>query len=441
MQQYIDFFKENRGLIEQSCSPLLNARREEAFDAFQQSGFPTYKSEDYQHTDIAEHLSVDFGFYLDSRKVPEDIGQVFRCNIPNLNSYHHFIINGFYRKKKDNPAFPEGVFSGSLNTFAEQYPELFVRYYERLTDSQKDGLNAFNTMFTQDGYVLYIPENVILENPVQITNIASGKTDSLVNRRILIILEAGAQAKLLFCDHSSEEKIKFATTQISEIYLGEGAILDFYELEETTPDTFRLSMNYVSQAASSNLLVNSICLSNGITRNNFSVNLEGDRAETKLFGIAIADKQQKIDNFTLINHKVPRCQSNELFKYVLDDESIGAFSGRITVVPDAQKTIAYQNNRNLCVSPNSRMFSKPQLEIYADDVKCSHGMTTGQLNENALFYMRSRGIPETEARYLLKLAFTMDILDEIRIESLKERLKRLIEKRFRGELITCRGCL
>jgi Fe-S cluster assembly protein SufD len=169
--------------------------------------------------------------------------------------------------------------------------------------------------------------------------------------------------------------------------------------------------------------------------------LEGAKAETHLLGMAIMDNQQKIDNFTLINHHVPDCHSNELFKYVLDDEAVGAFSGRIIVAQDAQKTQAYQNNSNLLGSSDCRMFSKPQLEIYADDVKCSHGMTTGQLDETALFYMRSRGIPKEEAVLLLKFAFTNDVIRGIRLENLRDRLKLLVEKRFRGELITCQGCI
>ena len=440
MQQYIDFFEKNREQITHSCHALLNAGREEALDAFRQLGFPAYQSENYPYTDLAEMLSPDFGFYLDQANFTDETGRIFRCNIPNLNSYHHFIINGYYREEKSNPAFPEGVFSGSLNVFAEKYPEVFTRYYGQLADVGKDGVAAFNTMFVQDGYVLYVPQNVMLENPVQVTNIANGNIDSLVNRRILIILESGAQAKLLFCDHSAQKNVRFAATQISEVYVGENASLDFYELEETTSDTFRFSSNRLAQSASSRVLINTICLSNGVSRNNYFVNLNEEGAEMQLFGMATIDGHQKIDNYTLINHNVPHCHSNELFKYILDDESVGAFSGRIVVAEDAQKTIAYQNNRNLCVSRDCRMFSKPQLEIYADDVKCSHGMTTGQLDENALFYMRSRGIPEDEARYLLKLAFTMDVLDEIRIESLRERLKKLVEKRFRGELITCQGC-
>ena len=165
-----------------------------------------------------------------------------------------------------------------------------------------------------------------------------------------------------------------------------------------------------------------------------------ENAEANLYGMAIADGKNHIDNFTNIEHLVPNCRSDELFKYVLDEQSTGAFSGKIIVAEDAQKTQAYQNNRNLCMSNDCRMYAKPQLEIYADDVKCSHGFTTGQLDEAALFYMRSRGITDEEARMLLKFAFTNDVIEGIRLEGLSNRLKMLVEKRFRGELLKCRNC-
>jgi Fe-S cluster assembly protein SufD len=256
----------------------------------------------------------------------------------------------------------------------------------------------------------------------------------------LIILESGAQAKLLVCDHTIDDNPTFATTQVAEIYVEDNAAFDFYELEESSQKNIRLTNTFVQQAASSNVVINNITLSNGVTRNNYQIDLEGERAETHLYGMAIVDAQQKIDNYTTINHKVPKCRSNELFKYILDEEAIGVFSGRITVAQDAQKTEAYQNNRNLLGNNHCRMYSKPQLEIYADDVKCSHGMTTGQLDETALFYMRSRGIPYEEAVLLLKFAFTNDVIQGIRLEGLRDRLKLLIEKRFRGELVKCQGC-
>jgi Fe-S cluster assembly protein SufD len=441
MQQYIDFFTSQRQKIDEYCSPSLNAFREEAFNVFQRSGFPDYKSEAYQRTDIAGLLKDDFGFYLSDTALGINPRKVFPCTVPNLSSYKHFVVNGHFYEENIETGLPQGVFSGSLNVFAKQYPAVFSKYYNRQAAQKGDGLAAFNTMFVQDGYVLYVPENTIVDKAFQLTNISGENINSLTNRRILVILEQGAQAKLLVCDHTTNEKSLLAATQVVEIYAGENASFDFYELEESSLNSIRLSDNFIRQEASSSVIVNNITLSNGVTRNNYQVDLTGKQAEIYLSGMAIVDVQQKIDNFTLINHGVPSCRSNELFKYVLDDEAVGVFSGRIVVEKDAQKTEAYQNNRNLLASRNCRMFSKPQLEIYADDVKCSHGMSTGQLDEAALFYMRSRGIPKEEAALLLKFAFTDDVIRGIRLEGLRDRLKLLIEKRFRGELIKCQGCI
>lgn len=441
MKQYIDFFKNQRQKIDASCNSLLNTFRDNALAKFEEESFPTYKSEDYQHIDIQELLEPDFGFYLDYKGEEIDPKRIFHCNIPNLSSNLHFIINGHYYEEEDKPSLPAGVFSGSLNTFASQFPEIFLSYYNKQAEQKGNGLTAFNTMFVQDGYVLYVPKNTIIDAPIQLTNIFNGSIDSIINRRILIIMEAGSQAKLLICDHTVEEKPTVVATQVSEIFLAEEAILDFYELEESSKKTIRLTNNFVSQFEKSNLVINNITLSNGITRNNYQVDLQEENAETHLYGMAIADDNQKVDNYTVINHKVPNCHSNELFKYVLDENAVGSFSGRIVVEKDAQKTQAYQNNRNLLGSKDCRMFSKPQLIINADDVKCSHGMTTGQLDESALFYMRSRGIPKEEATLLLKFAFTNDVINTIRLESLRDRLKLLVEKRFRGELVKCQGCI
>ena len=189
-----------------------------------------------------------------------------------------------------------------------------------------------------------------------------------------------------------------------------------------------------------NVLVNGITLTNGLTRNNYYVELDGEYAESSLCGMAILDKEQQVDTYTHITHAVPNGTSDELFKNVLNDRAVGAFSGRILVKEGAEKTVANQTNRNLCATREARMYSKPQLEIYADDVKCSHGMSTGQLDENALFYMRSRGIPFEETRMLLSVAFTADVIEHVRLEALKDRLHKLVEKRFRGELAKCADC-
>ena len=440
MKQYIDFFHKNRQKIEASCAPLLNSYRDQALQTFEQMGFPPHLSEEYPHTDIARLLEPDFGFYLNYSGPKINPQRVFHCNVPNLGSYKHFVVNG-HCYEETHSGLPPGVFSGSLNTFAQQYPELFTHYYHHLAETKGDGLAAFNTMFVQDGYVLYVPKNTLCEKAFQLTHISNGTADSLTNRRILVILEAGAQAKLLVCDHTTDEHPVFAATQINEIYVDENASFDFYELEESTPKTIRLASSFIRQSASSQVVAHALTLCNGITRNNYRVDLDGENAETCLYGLAISDAQQRIDNFTVINHSVAHCRSAQLFKYILDEEAVGAFDGKIRVAPKARKTEAYQSNRNLLGSSTCRMYSKPQLVIDADDVKCSHGMTTGQLDETALFYLRSRGIPEEEAIFLLKFAFTNDVLQAIRMEGLRDRLNLLINKRFRNELIKCQRCI
>ena len=236
------------------------------------------------------------------------------------------------------------------------------------------------------------------------------------------------------------DNAKFLASQVTEIYAGKNSVFDFYDMEESTLTTTRVASTFVRQEAGSNVLVNGITLHNGVTRNNYYITLMGENAETNLCGMAIADRKESVDNYTFIDHAVPFCHSNELFKYVIDDDAQGSFSGRILVRTDAQKTVAYQSNKNLCVTPEARMFTKPQLEIYADDVKCSHGATVGQLDQNALFYLRSRGISESEAKMLLMFAFTNDVIENIRLDALKDRLRQLVEKRFRGELSKCAGC-
>jgi Fe-S cluster assembly protein SufD len=357
-----------------------------------------------------------------------------------LSALLYFVVNdSFYGKEQPEAELPEGVYAGGLNRFAERYPEIAGRYYGKAASGEKDGIIALNTMFAQDGFVLYVPENVVVERPIQLIQIFRSDVDTMANRRVLVIMEPRSRAKLLVCDHSIDN-VRFLSTEVIEVFAGEEAHFDYYDLEESTTTTTRFASLHVKQEASSNVLINGITLNNGLTRNNYYIELNGAFAESTLCGMSILDKEQQTDTYTYITHAAPNCTSNELFKNVLNDRSTGIFSGRILVKEGAQKTSAYQTNRNLCATREARMYSKPQLEIYADDVKCSHGMTTGQLDENALFYLRSRGIPGEEALAMLTIAFTADVLDHVRLDGLKDRLHSLIEKRFHGELAQCAGC-
>ena len=236
------------------------------------------------------------------------------------------------------------------------------------------------------------------------------------------------------------DDMQFLSTQVVEVFVGENAQLDFYELEETHTKTVRFSNMYVDQARDSKTLFNGMTLQNGKTRNMTRIMLSGQGAEVNLCGMAIADKNEHVDNNTLIDHVASDCTSNELFKYVLDDQAVGAFAGKVLVRPGAQRTVSQETNKNLCATKQARMYAQPMLEIYADDVKCSHGSTVGQLDEKALFYMQQRGIPLKEARMLLMFAFVNEVINTISLDALKERLHILVEKRFRGQLNQCDGC-
>ena len=439
-QQYIDLFAQCEDLVCRESSGVMNAPRAAALADFERLGFPSSRAEDYRYTDVSRSFAPDYGMNLKRVKIPVNPQDVFHCDVPNLSTSLYFVVNdSFYHQALPKAHLPEGVYVGSLKDFSNERPEVVSRYYGKLATSSKNGIVALNTMFAQDGFVVYVPQGVAVERPIQLVNIFRSDVDLMANRRVLVIMEPRSEAKLLVCDHSIDT-VRFLANQVIEVFVGEGASFDYYDLEESSDTTTRFSSLFVKQEAESNVVINGITLTNGLTRNDYQVELLGERAETTLCGMSILDKEQHVDTYTHITHAVPRCKSNELFKNVLNDQAVGAFSGRILVREGADKTEAYQSNRNLCATREARMYSKPQLEIYADDVKCSHGMTTGQLDEEAIFYMRSRGISLDEARMLLSVAFTSDVIDYVRVEALRDRLHRLVEKRFRGELAKCAGC-
>lgn len=439
-QQYIDLFAQCEDLVCRESSGVMNAPRAAALADFERLGFPSLRAEDYRYTDVSRSFAPDYGMNLKRVKIPVNPQDVFHCDVPNLSTSLYFVVNdSFYHQALPKAHLPEGVYIGSLKDFSDERPEVAARYYGKLATSSKNGIVALNTMFAQDGFVVYVPQGAVVERPIQLVNIFRSDVDLMASRRVLVIMEPRSEAKLLVCDHSIDT-VRFLANQVIEVFVGEGASFDYYDLEESSDTTTRFSSLFVRQEAGSNVVINGITLTNGLTRNDYQVELLGERAETTLCGMSILDKEQHVDTYTHITHAVPRCKSNELFKNVLNDQAVGAFSGRILVREGADKTEAYQSNRNLCATREARMYSKPQLEIYADDVKCSHGMTTGQLDEEAIFYMRSRGISLDEARMLLSVAFTSDVIDHVRVEALRDRLHRLVEKRFRGELAKCAGC-
>ena len=427
-------------MIREHSTDVMNAVRDEAFENFKTLGIPTKKLERYKYTDMTKLFEPNYGVNLKRLDIPVNPYDAFRCDVPNLSTSRYFIVNDtFYTKTTPKAQLPDGVRIGSLKAEAEKNPELIAKYYARLANTSDDGITALNTMLAQDGLLVYVPKNVRVERAVQVINILRSDVDLMINRRVLIIVEEGAEIKLLFCDHAADDR-NFLTTQVIEAYVGRNASLDLYCMEETHEKNVRVSNLYIDQEADSRVNHNIITLHNGVTRNRTDLTLSGEGAECVLNGCAIADKNQVVDNNTLIDHKVPHCDSKELYKYVLDGKATGAFAGRVLVRKGAQKTTSEERNQNICATREARMFTQPMLEIYADDVKCSHGSTVGQLNDAAMFYMRQRGISEKEAKLLLEFAFINEVIDTMKLEPLRDRLHHLVEKRFRGELSKCEGC-
>ena len=439
-EQYIRLYEENRELICRHSANVMNAMREQAFEDFKRIGIPTKKVEHYKYTDMQALFAPDYGLNLNRIDIPINPYETFPCDVPNLSTTLYFVINDrFYDKHLPAATLPAGVIVDSLKKVAEEHPELVEEYYGKLAATCDDSMTALNTMLAQDGLFVYVPKNVRLNRCIQVLNLLRSDVDLMANRRVVIALEEGAEAKFLFCDHAADDR-QFLTTQVIEAYVGSNASLDLYCLEETHERNVRVSNVYFAQEANSRLNHNVITLHNGSTRNSTRLVFKGEGAECHLSGCVIADKHQHVDNNTVIDHQVPRCTSNELYKYVLDDEATGAFAGLILVREGAQKTSSNEVNQNLCMTKNAHMYTQPMLEIYADDVKCSHGSTVGQLNDAAMFYMRQRGISEHEAKLLLQVAFINEVIDQMLLEPLRDRLHHLVEKRFRGELGRCAGC-
>jgi len=459
-KQYIELYQSQRALIEANSAPVLNAQREAAAKLLEREGLSRPK--DFTHVDPEALLAHDYSINLARHAVPTSHDDLFTCAVPELSTSVHYLVNE--QCVSNVRESDEGVFSGSLREFALRYPDLCQRYYNRLampaTQQEDDdfyydprsrqtpvtahrplGEAALSALLSQDGFVLYVPDGVVVEKPLQLISLMRAVEDFMACQRILIILGEGARASVLVCDHASRlRECQLLSLQVTEIFAGPHSTLDFYALEEHHDLCRRLSSVYVQQGEGSNVAIGQYALTAGLTRNRVYTDLRGEHAETHLYGLCIADDEQQVDNITYIRHRVPQCQSNELYKYVLDGAARGSFIGRILVHKGADKTDAHQTDRNLCLTDRTRMVARPELEIYADDVKCSHGATVGQLDQQALFYMRTRGIPEAEARLLLMFAFMADVIDGIRIEPLRDRLKHLVEKRFRGELTQCKSC-
>ncbi|MDE7421169.1 MAG: Fe-S cluster assembly protein SufD [Muribaculaceae bacterium] len=440
LDQYIDLWQEHSDLIVSNSPDALNRLRPAAASSLIEQGLPSQKDEDYKHTNLEKILSPDYGINIGRVKMRVNPAETFRCDVPRLSTALFLVVNdSFAATVGCREVLPEGVEVMSLASFARNNPEFIEKYYGKLADINNP-IVALNTLFCQDGVVIRVRKGVKVEPAVQIVNIFNNSAPLLAARRMLIVMEEDSEAKVLVCDHTQNSDVDFCSLQVIEVFADKGSKLDFYDLEESTQQTSRLSSLWMKQEEGSEVLLDSMTLYNGQTRNEFFSRFAGSHARLKMLGMCIEDETRRLDTVSRISHDVPECTTDELFKYVVDGDAMGAFAGLIYVAEGASKTEAYQSNRNLVGSDTAVMHSKPQLEIYNDDVKCSHGTAIGQLDEKQLFYMMTRGISEDQARLMLKQAFMSDVIDGISLPPLRDRLKLMVERRFAGEKSACSGC-
>lgn len=440
LDQFIDLWQEHGDIVDSNAPEALNRLRPDAASSLIERGLPDIKEENYRYTDFEKMLSPDYGVNVGRIRIAVNPSETFRCDVPMLTTSLFLVVNDSFAETSEcRKLLPDGVEVMSLASYARINPQFVSEHYGRLAD-MSNPIVALNTLFCQDGVVIRVKKGTKVEPTIQIVNIFNNSVALLSARRVLIVMEEDSEAKVLFCDHTQTPSVDFCSVQVVEIFAGKGSRLDFYDLEESTMKTSRLSSLWLDQEENSEVLLDAMTLYNGRTRNEFYTKFSGRHARLRMLGMGIEDETRRLDTYSRIAHDVPECNTDELFKYVVDGDAVGAFAGLIYVAEGAFKTEAYQSNRNFVGSDTAVMHSKPQLEIYNDDVKCSHGTAIGQLDEKQLFYMMTRGISEDQARLMLKQAFMSDVIEGISLTPLRDRLKLMVERRFAGEQTACASC-
>ena len=438
LTQYLELFDTSRDVIDSHAPHAINVRRDAAAAALRHIGrLPERGDEGFEKISLNDMFAPDYGINIARVDFKAAMPAEFGCDVPNVGACTAMVVNDAFTPVGDLAArLPEGVEMMSLAEAAQLYPELFA---EQIADIDNPVV-ALNTMFVQDGVFIRVRRGVRFERPLQVLSLFNASMPLMAARRVLIHVEDGAHATVLMCDHPRVHTVDYLSCRVVEAVVGRDATLDFYDLEESTARSRRASVFAATQAEGSRLNVCSIYLNGGMTRNEFYPRYLDERCATRLGGLVIGGGSQIIDNATYISHSHSRCTSDQLFKYALFDSAQGAFEGMVTVELGAEFTEAHQVNRNLLASAEARMHTMPQLIINCDEVKASHGAATGQLDDDALFYMRSRGIPVEEARMMLINAFMTDVLDAISLEPLRDRLRHLVDKRLRGCGTGCSTC-
>ncbi len=439
-ERFIRYFAEHFDELSRHDIPKVSYMRRKAMEAFQQTGFPHKKLEKWRNTDLEGIYKGNLEIFDRETPYEKQLSDIFLCEVHGFESRVISVLNGsFYSPEEEKLTVDKnGVIVGSLTRAMQEYPDLGEEYLGEIMP-QQDGFKTLNTALVSDGVFIYVPDNVVVENTFQIINILN-KPNLVVNVRNLVILGKNARLRLLHCDDSVNHHAGLIN-KVNEIYLNENAELELYKLQNLNNETALLNQTAIHQSANSRLKSSAFSLNGGIIRNEIFDFMNGEGAWSDVRGLYLMDQQQHIDNQVNVYHNAPHCDSNQLFKGILDNKATGVFNGYIYVKRDAQQTNAFQRNSNILLSKTARIDTMPHLEIYADDVKCSHGASVGQLDKEALFYLMQRGIPFVDARMLLMYAFADAVINEISIEALRISIQDMVKRRLRGDLSICDRCV
>ncbi|OYU79833.1 MAG: Fe-S cluster assembly protein SufD [Flavobacterium sp. BFFFF1] len=403
----------------------LHDIRTSAIKNFEHKGFPTKKEEAWKYTSLNSILKNDFSVFPKSENAIE-FSEVKKYFLHEIDTYKVIFVDGVFSSflsSTTHDGLDVCLMSSALNK--PKYKEVIEKYFNKIAN-REESLTSLNTAFANEGAYVNIPKSKVVEKPIEIIYFSTGKENALmVQPRNLIVVGENAQVQIIE-RHQSLYENPVLTNSVTEIFAEPNANVDYYKIQNDLMSANLIDNTYISQQRSTRVAVHTFSFGGNITRNNLNFYHFGEGIDSTLKGITIIGGKQLVDHYTLVNHATPHCESHQNYKCILNDSATGVFNGKIFVEKEAQKTDAFQQNNNILLSDKATINAKPQLEIFADDVKCSHGCTIGQLDENAMFYMQARGIPKKEAKALLMYAFSNEVIESVRIPELKQRINKII---------------
>ena len=419
---------ENSGKI--ALDSPFHKKRLDALKVFETLGFPTKKLENWKYTSLKALLKNDYTLFP---KETEDVTlhTLKEYSLESISSYKIVFINGVFSASLSDTIHRDGLDICTLSAAIKKpkYASVIAHYFDTITDKE-ESINHLNTAFAQEGAFVQVPKNTVLENPIQLLFFNTTKNqDVLLQPRNLIIIGENSHVNIVE-KHYNLTANNVLTNAVTEIFAHKRAILNYYKIQDDNATSAIVDSTFVSQKEGSIVAVNTFSFGGKFIRNNLNFDQNGSHCDSVLNGLTITSDKQFVDNHTLVNHNEPDCESHEMYKGIYDEKAVGVFNGRVIVKQKAQKTNAFQQNNNILLSDSATVFAKPQLEIFADDVKCSHGCTIGQLDDSALFYMKQRGIPEAKAKALLLYAFANENVTAVKIPALRTLLLQKIANKL-----------